>query len=126
MGVGPLAGGGEWRHLREEALDLARARDGELVVLGELVHPEDGDDVLERLVVLEHLLDRDGGVVVLVPDDARREDARLRVERVDCKGGRGGGGERWSLAGRGRGGLAPWEVEEVGGAAAGGGGAPAG
>eukprot|EP00962_Isochrysis_galbana_P031658 scaffold10307_cov120-Isochrysis_galbana.AAC.5 len=38
--------------LREEALDLAGACDGHLVVLGELVHAEDGDDILQRLVVL--------------------------------------------------------------------------
>src|SRR5512138_3850070 len=41
---------GDVERLGEEALHLAGARDGELVVLGELVHAEDGDDVLEVLV----------------------------------------------------------------------------
>src|SRR5262249_1447781 len=40
--------------LRQEALDLARPRDGQLVLVGELVDPEDRDDVLELLVSLEH------------------------------------------------------------------------
>jgi hypothetical protein len=38
--------------LREEALDLARARHGQLVLLAQLVHAQDGDDVLQVLVVL--------------------------------------------------------------------------
>src|SRR6266568_5193493 len=69
--------------LREEALDLAGTGDGELVVLGELVHPEDGDDVLEVLVPLQRLLDLAGDVVMLHPDDEGIEDAARRVERVD-------------------------------------------
>src|SRR6516225_6825195 len=44
---------GDEERLREEALDLARARHGDLVVLGELVHAEDGDDVLQVAVLLE-------------------------------------------------------------------------
>mmetsp|Transcript_38402 Transcript_38402/g.120959 ORF Transcript_38402/g.120959 Transcript_38402/m.120959 type:complete len:569 (+) Transcript_38402:1788-3494(+) len=74
---------GDVEGLREEALDLARARHNHLVVLGELVHAEDGDDVLQRLVVLQHLLHAARNLVVLVADDARVEDARGRVERVD-------------------------------------------
>ena len=38
--------------LRQEALDLARARHGELVLLAQLVHAQNGDDVLQVLVVL--------------------------------------------------------------------------
>ena len=80
--------------------------DGELVLLGQLVHAENGDDVLETLVVLEDLLDcksrmfprsaraaakeaRDGAqtvggdVVVLLADDTGVEHAALGVEGVD-------------------------------------------
>src|SRR5262245_7168164 len=46
---------GDEERLREELLDLAGARDDELVVLAELVHAEDGDDVLKVLVLLERL-----------------------------------------------------------------------
>ena len=39
---------GHEERLRQEALHLARAGDGELVLLGKLVHTQDGDDVLEH------------------------------------------------------------------------------
>src|SRR2546425_10605188 len=41
--------------LRKELLDPARSRHGHLVLLRELVHAEDGDDVLEIAVALEDL-----------------------------------------------------------------------
>ena len=69
--------------LTEEALDLARAEDGLLVFGGELVHPEDGDDVLQILEPLEHLLDPPGDVVVFLADDLRCERARRRRQRID-------------------------------------------
>src|SRR4029450_4161191 len=39
---------GDVEGLRQEALDLARSRHRDLVVLRQLVHAEDGDDVLDR------------------------------------------------------------------------------
>merc|ERR1712086_920024 len=48
---------GNVERLREEAFDLARACDSELVLLGELIHTQDGNDILQGLVILEHLLD---------------------------------------------------------------------
>ena len=47
---------GDMERLRQEALDLARARHGQLVLFRKLVHAEDGDDVLQRLVALQDLL----------------------------------------------------------------------
>src|SRR5262245_12585181 len=47
---------GNMERLRQEALDLARAGDGDLVLLRQLVHAENGDDVLKRLVALQDLL----------------------------------------------------------------------
>src|SRR3712207_3183703 len=41
--------------LRQEALDASGAVDDDLVLLGELVHPEDRDDVLQLLVALQDL-----------------------------------------------------------------------
>ena len=67
---------GDVHRLREEPLDLPRALDDELVLVGELVHAEDRDDV-RVLVALEDLLDAGRGVVVLVADDravSARED----------------------------------------------------
>ena len=54
-----------------------------LVLFRELVHAEDGDDVLELLVALQDLLHLAGDGVVLLADDARVEHARGRVERID-------------------------------------------
>src|ERR1700681_4714349 len=56
---------GDMEGLRQEALDLAGARDGDLVLLRQFVHAEDRDDVLERLVALEHLLDLAGNLIML-------------------------------------------------------------
>ena len=74
---------GDEERLREEALDLAGAGDRLLVLVGELVDAEDGDDVLQLLVALQHLLDLGRGAVVLLADDVGLEDRRGRVERVD-------------------------------------------
>src|SRR4029079_7584614 len=73
---------GDEVRLREEPLDLPRPRDDELVLVGDLVHPEDRDDVLEVLVPLEDLLDARRDAVVVVRDDPRLQRARGRVERV--------------------------------------------
>src|SRR5882757_363987 len=68
--------------LREEALDFAGAGYGDLVLFGEFVDAEDGDDVLEVLVALQNLLHALGDVVVLLADDARSENARGGGQRV--------------------------------------------
>ena len=74
---------GDMEGLRQEALDLAGARHGDLVLFRQLVHAENGDDVLQRLVALQDLLHAAGDRVVLLADDQRVEHARGRVERVD-------------------------------------------
>src|SRR5829696_1818499 len=74
---------GHEERLRQEALDAPGPVDGELVVVGELVDAEDGDDVLQLLVALQHLLDLVGHGEVVLPDDLRLEDGRGRVERID-------------------------------------------
>src|SRR3954466_8452888 len=67
---------GHMERLREEALDLARALDEHAVLVGELVDAEDGDDVLQLAVALQHVLDLVGDVVVLLADDLGLEDRR--------------------------------------------------
>lgn len=52
--------------LRHETLDLACTLDDELVLLRQLVHTQNGDDILERLVVLEDLLGRGCNLVMLL------------------------------------------------------------
>src|SRR5262245_1935480 len=73
---------GDMEGLRQEALDLAGAGDGDLVLFRQLVHAENGDDVLERLVALQDLLHAASDRVMLLADDARIEHARGRIERV--------------------------------------------
>src|SRR5947199_9562480 len=74
---------GDEEGLREEALNLARARDDQLVLFRKLVEAEDGDDVLQVFVALQDLLDRLRRVVVILADDSGVEDARRRRERVN-------------------------------------------
>lgn len=68
--------------LRQESLNLPGPGDLELVLLGQLVHTQDSDDVLQRLVVLENLLHVSGDVVVLVSDDVGVHDTAGGVEGV--------------------------------------------
>ena len=79
--AGELLGDGE--RLGQEALDLAGAADGQLVLFGELVHTHDRDDVLKLLVALKDALDLSGDLVVFDADDVRSENSGGRVERVD-------------------------------------------
>ena len=74
---------GDVERLRQEALDAARALHEHAVLVGELVDAEDGDDVLQLAVALQHLLDLVGDLEVLLADDLGLEDRRGRVERVD-------------------------------------------
>src|SRR5258706_149213 len=76
---------GNMERLRQEALDLARARHRDLVLFRELVHAENGDDVLQRFVTLQALLNHARGIVMLLADNERGEHARCRVERIHCR-----------------------------------------
>src|SRR5258708_23597172 len=66
---------GDVEGLRHEALDLARAGDGEPVLFRELVHAQDGDDVLPRLVGLQQAGHVAGDLVMLIADVAGVEHA---------------------------------------------------
>merc|ERR1719474_2599898 len=69
--------------LRQEPLDLPRPSDLDLVLLRQLVHTQDSNDILERLVVLQQLLDITGNSVVLGSDDVGVHDTGGGVEGVD-------------------------------------------
>src|SRR3954465_5632005 len=71
---------GDMERLGEEALQLAGAVDGELILFRELVHSEDRDDVLKRLVALKRLLDSASSVVMLLADGPRGQHPRGRIE----------------------------------------------
>src|SRR3989344_3350103 len=77
--------GKQFRHvhrLGEEALYLARAVHQRFVLVGQLLDTEDGDDILQVFVTLEHLLGAQGDVVVLLADDARVERRGVRFQWV--------------------------------------------
>src|SRR5690606_32832833 len=67
---------GDVERLTEELLDLARARDRDLVVFAELVHAENRDDVLEVLVALQDALDFTRDLVVALAADGGRQNGR--------------------------------------------------
>ena len=75
---------GDGERLREEALNLARAIDGGFVLGRKFIEAEDGDDVLEILVALEHALEFAGNAVMLLADDGNFERFRDGRERIDC------------------------------------------
>ena len=62
--------------LGQELLDLTGTVDDKALLLRELVHAENRDDVLEVRVLLQQLLDGRGDAVVLLADDARVEGVR--------------------------------------------------
>ena len=73
LGVVALLAGellGDEERLAEEALDLAGPADDELVLFGQFIDAQDGDDVLQVAVALEHALHLAGDAVVLFADDA--------------------------------------------------------
>src|SRR5262245_58412185 len=76
-----LLGHGE--RLRQESLDFPSARDGQLVLVRQLLHAQDGDDVLEVLVALQDQLHVACGPVVLGAEHVRVEDSRRRGQRID-------------------------------------------
>ena len=69
--------------LREEALYLPRTRDGLPVFLRQFLNAQDGDDVLQIAIALEHLLNASRGVIVLLANDCGFKDSRVGGQRVD-------------------------------------------
>ena len=72
--------------LREEPLDLPGPGHDDLVFLGQLVEAEDGDDVLELLVALEHLGDAERARC----SDAAPTTSGARMFDVDASGSTAG------------------------------------
>jgi len=74
---------GDSERLGHESLDLTGTLDSELVLLGQLVHTKNGNDILERLVRLQDLLRSGGDAVVTLTNDSGVQHTGLGVERVD-------------------------------------------
>ena len=55
--------------LGQEPLQLPCTGYRQLILLRQLLHPQDRDDVLQVLIFLQHLLHLPGGLVMLLPQD---------------------------------------------------------
>src|SRR4029453_17050827 len=78
----------DFRHMKwlaKEALNLARAKDSQLVVGRQLVHSQDGDDVLQILIALQDLLDAACYGVVVVSDNFRSQRFGGGGKGIDCR-----------------------------------------
>jgi hypothetical protein len=108
-------GGEDLRHeerLGEELLHLTCSSDGQLIFFGKIVHTENGDNILERLVVLEEFLDTTGSLVMDISEDEGIQHSGGRIEGidsgVDTEFGKGSGEHSLGIQmgeGGGRGGI---------------------
>ena len=62
--------------LRKEFLDLARTINDLFVVLRQLIHAQDSDDVLQFLITLQYRLYATRAVIMLLTNDQRIENPR--------------------------------------------------
>mmetsp|Transcript_41840 Transcript_41840/g.126881 ORF Transcript_41840/g.126881 Transcript_41840/m.126881 type:complete len:271 (+) Transcript_41840:322-1134(+) len=73
----------DMERLRHELLHLTRTGNCQFIILRELVHTKDGDNVLQTLVVLKDLLGGTGNLVVVVTNDTGVKHTGCGVKRVD-------------------------------------------
>ena len=71
--------------LRQKSLYFSGAPYRKLILLRQLLHTEDGDDVLQLLVTLQNRLDAVCTVVVRLTHVTRIKDSRSGAQRVDCR-----------------------------------------
>ena len=74
---------GHERRLGQKALDLSRAVDRHLVRVAQLLHAEDGDDILQFAVFLQGRLHAARDAVVPLAHDVLFQNAGGRFERVN-------------------------------------------
>src|SRR5690625_217681 len=74
---------GHMEGLRQEALDLARAGNDLLVLIRELIHTQNGDNIAQLFVALQSLLDGTSNLIVLVANHLRVKLTTGRVEWVN-------------------------------------------
>jgi hypothetical protein len=64
-------------------MQYSKATYSELVLLRQLVHTQDSNDILERLVVLKDLLDGGGNIVMFLANNTGVQHTGFGVEGVD-------------------------------------------
>ena len=73
---------GDGKRLGKEALYPAGTVHDQLVLVREFIHTQNGDDVLQFIVMLQQLLYSLRTVIVLLADNQRVEDTRRTAQRV--------------------------------------------
>src|SRR5208282_4085778 len=73
---------GHKERLREELLDLARARHRNLLVFAKFVDAQNGDDVLQVFVSLQRLLNHLCHIVMILPNNSSIKNSRSRSQRI--------------------------------------------
>jgi len=71
----------EW--LRKETFNLTGTGDGELILFGKIIHTKNGDNILERSVILDELLDSTGAIVMDLTDDGGVKHTGGGIEGID-------------------------------------------
>ena len=69
--------------LGQEALHLAGARNRQTILVAELFHAQDGNNILQISVFLQNLLHRTRRFVVLLTDDIRLQNTGGGCQRVN-------------------------------------------
>ena len=71
--------------LAQEPLDLTSTSNCQLVIFTELIHSQNGNNVLKILIVLENFLNTTSSIIVFFTQNTRREHARCRIQGVDSR-----------------------------------------
>merc|ERR1719245_2117095 len=76
---------GNLERLREESLDLSCSSNLQLVLLRQLVHAQDSNDILQRLIVLQDLLNTSSNLVMLSSNNVGVHDTTGGIQGVHCR-----------------------------------------
>ncbi len=76
---------GNVERLAEETLDFSGPIDRQFIVRAQLIHPENGNDILQIFVPLQYPLDTTRDIVMLLADKIRRQGLRGRCQRIHCR-----------------------------------------
>ena len=69
--------------LAKEPLNLPSTSDRQLVIFAELIHSQNGNNILQILVILKNLLNTTSSIVVLLTQNMWGQHSGCGVERID-------------------------------------------
>ena len=71
--------------LTQEPLDLTSTSNCQLVIFTKLIHTQNGNNILQILVILKDLLYPTSSVIVILSQNMRRKHSRCRVQWIDSR-----------------------------------------